>query len=167
MFGKKKSDNNKNPETYIKNKQNEMIRLVKSTFDKEGWEYEFDSENNVFGSGFMGDDLPIRILIFVREASVHFICNLYFEAEPDKFKEVCWALNEINKKLTFGAFYLDLEDGQITFEYGMIFIESNLSEGALASIIRMLIKTVDVHDGDLQKIAKKSAANNDINPMFG
>ena len=114
----------------------------------------------------MGDDLPINLAIKIHDISLHFICNLDFIAEPDRFREVCWALNDINKKLMFGAFYLDPEDGQITFEYGMPFLETNFSEITLAALIKMMVETVDRHDGDLQKIAKKAAKGDSENPMF-
>ncbi len=165
MFGRKKKITN--PEEYIKGKQDEMVRLVKSTFDKAKWEYSFKPENNLLISGFQGDDLPIHLAIAVNEISVHFICHLDFIAEPDKFKEVCWALNEINKGLSFGSFYLDPEDGQITFMYGMVFVESNYTEDTLAGIIKMIVETVDRHDGDLEKIAKKAPSADASNPMFG
>ena len=165
MFGRKKKEID--PETYIKNKQAEMTNLIKSAFESAGWDYTFKTESNTIVSGFMGDDLPIHIGIIVREISLHFVCPLDFVAEPDKFKEVCWALNEINKGLMFGAFYLNSEDGQISFEYGLPFVETNFSKETLASIIKLIVETVDKHDGDLEKIAKKAPVADGNNPMFG
>ena len=66
----------------------------------------------------------------------------------------------------FGAFYLDSEDGQITFEYGVPFLETNFSEVTLAALVKMMVETVEKHDGDLQKIAEKAAKSDSENPMF-
>jgi len=145
--------------------QKEMYELFKSTFDTAKWSYTAHPEDYVIASQFMGDDLPIRILIRVNEGTFHIICLLDFVAEPNKFQEVCWNLNCINKNLIFGSFVLDPEEGRITFEYAMIFAESHLSQSFIASMIKMLVDTVDRYDGDLKKIATKSAPSS--NPMFG
>ena len=76
-------------------------------------------------------------------------------------------MKNINKNLMFGAFYLNSEDGQISFEYGLPFVESNYSVETLGSIIKLIVETVDKHDGDLEKIAKKAPAADGGNPMFG
>ena len=139
------------------NKQAEMVKLIKSTFEKAGWKYDLKSEDNVFLTSFMGDDLPIATMIAVQDLSTQFICNLDFIADPGNFKEVTWALNEINSTLSFGCFYLDTEEGHILFEYGLIHVDSDFEEGTLASVLKMVVSTVDKYDGDLQKIAKKSS----------
>jgi len=154
MFGKK--SNKPKTERDIKNNQAAMIKVIRSTFDRAGWKYNFKPEDNIFITSFMGDDLPIATMIVVQEMSVQFVCNLDFVAEPDRFKEVCWALNEINRTLSFGCFHLDDEEGHILFEYGLIYVDSSFDENAIASVIKMVVGTVDKHDGDLQKIAKKS-----------
>ena len=159
MFGKKSKGN--------KNKQAEMVRLLKSTFEKAGWKYDFKEDENIFLTSFMGDDLPIATMIVVREMSTQLICNLDFVAEPDRFKEVCWALNGINKTLSFGCFYLQDDEGHILFEYGLIHADSDFDESTLASVIKMVVSTVDKYDGDLQKIAKKGSGFKEYpNSMF-
>ena len=155
MFGKKSKAQSMGKDG--SNKQAEMVKLIKSTFEKAGWKYDFKSEDNIFLTSFMGDDLPIATMIAVQDLSTQFICNLDFIADPGNFKEVCWALNEINSTLSFGCFYLDTEEGHILFEYGLIHVDSDFEEGTLASVLKMVVSTVDKYDGDLQKIAKKSS----------
>jgi len=155
MFGKKIKASNTDKGN--RNKQAEMVKLIKSTFEKAGWKYDLKSEDNVFLTSFMGDDLPIATMIMVQEMSTQFVCNLDFIADPGNFKEVCWALNEINSTLSFGCFYLDTEEGHLLFEYGLIHVDSDFDEGTMGSVIKMVVSTVDKYDGDLQKIAKKSS----------
>ena len=166
MFGRKK-DKTVSSDATLKGNQKDITKVILTTFDKAGWKYDYDAEKSVVISGFMGDDLPIHFALFIREASLHFLCNLDFVAEPDKFKDVCWALNDINKKLSFGAFYLDPEDGQVTFEYGLPHLETNYSDTMIAGLIKMIVDTVDKFDGDLQKSAVKKATSGYNNPMFG
>lgn len=148
----KKKENGAKPE---KSGQKEMYDLFKNTFDAAKWTYTAHPEEFAIASQFMGDDLPIKILIRVADQTFHIICILDFVAESNKFQEVCWNLNCINKDLLFGSFVLDPEDGRVTFEYAMIFAESDLSQSFIASMIRMLVDTVDKYDGDLKKIAEK------------
>jgi hypothetical protein len=118
-----------------------------------------------FATRFMGDDLPIDLNIIIDDLALHFIAHLDLRASPDNFNNVAWNLNCINKKMVFGAFYLDPDDGMISFEYGLPYVEADLSPKFLMSFIRIFVQIVDEHDGELKQIAEKVTRNNDT--MYG
>lgn len=139
----------------------DVIKAMKDALEANEFKYSFDPEKNLFMTKFMGDDLPIAVNILVDDMAMHFICLLDLRAEPGNFNTVAWNLNCINKKLIFGAFYLDPEDGMITFEYGFPFLEAKPSPEFLMSFVSLLVNTVDQHDGDLKQIAEKVSHDND------
>ena len=142
-----------------------IVGLIKKFLDECDVHYGYDDSEKIFRAVFKGDDLPIRTLMKVTEVSVQFVCLLDMQANADKFRDVCWRLNDINRTLSFGAFYLDPDDGFVSFEYGLIYADSNISSSTLRSTLALVIETVDQHDGELKKIAEPSERN--LNPMFG
>ena len=135
--------------------KNSMFALLRNSLNSAGAAIDVDPLNYQIFLHTKGDDLPINMVIEVKDASLHLICPLDFVAEEIKYYDVCWNLSIINKGLDFGAFYLNPEDGRISFEYGMIFLESNMSDRFVLSLITLVLKTVDKFDGDLMKLATK------------
>ena len=165
MFGRDRKSNKIESRPYgNKVSQGHMFELMKRTFDESEWKYSAKPEDFAILTSFMGNDLPINIIISVREQSFHITCLLDVEAPIDKYSEICWNLNEINHNLAFGSFNLDSENGKMLFEYGMVFVESNMSTDLLREIIRMIVNTVDEHDGDLKKITERPSS---MGPMYG
>ena len=155
MFGKKR---NQSPLSAPRGRttKDQVISVIKSALDSQDFKYKFDEENNVFVTSFMGDDLPIGTLLNVRDEVLHFAFFLNLKASPENYKEVVWELNIINKNLMFGTFYLDPDDGMISFDYGFPYSEVNMSQGFFLAFTHALLDTVDENDGKLKRIAEKS-----------
>ncbi len=160
MFGIKK-DNKKSVAD-----KDMIVNQIRKFLDEDEIHYGYDSSDKIFRAVFKGDDLPIRTLMKVTDVSVQFVCLLDLQADSKKFQDVCWRLNDINRKLSFGAFYLDPDDGFVSFEYGLIYADSNISSSTLRSTLGLVLETADQHDGELKKIAEPSERSN-LNPMFG
>lgn len=133
----------------------DIIGLLKQAFDYVDLKYDYKEEMSLFRIGFMGDDLPIGMDISIDEQVMMFRCPLKLKAEEINYQKVVWKLNEINGELTFGSFYLDPEDGYIMFGYGFPFVESQVSPEFLLAFIKMIVDTVDEHDGMLKEIAEE------------
>jgi hypothetical protein len=132
----------------------DVIKAMKEGLDANEFKYNYDPAKSLFITSFMGDDLPIAMNIYIDDMAIHFVCLLDLRAAPENYNTVAWNLNCINKKLVFGAFYLDPDDGMITFEYGFPFLEAKVSPEFLISFIAHFVKIVDEHDGDLKLLAE-------------
>ena len=162
MFGRKKTE--KAP---VKSLEGAAIRSVKECFDKNGWKYELDEKNNKFTTGFMGDDLPISVVIVLNDISMNIVCLLDFQAVPEKFSDVVWNLNEINRNLPLGLFSLNPEDGYISFSYAHFFPNHPPAPEFVEALIGAIVETVDQNDGNLKKIAEVSGNRaGDYNMMY-
>ncbi|MGN1044532.1 MAG: YbjN domain-containing protein, partial [Candidatus Methanomethylophilaceae archaeon] len=114
------------------------------------------------------DDLPISISISIDDISIRFICYLDLKAKEERYREVTWELNDINRHLIFGAFFLDPDDGMISFEYSYPYIEADVSQGFILGFMKMLANTVDRYDGDLKKLAESVPHSDSVkNSMYG
>jgi len=133
-----------------------MYNLICSAFAHAGYKYETDPSNRIVKSVFQGDDLPICLVAKVDQMSVALDCILAFETEEPKYMELSWNLNLINNKSAFGSFRLDPEKGCVYYHYAYVFAGAKPSERLMLSLVKMVVDTVDQHDGDLKKIANVS-----------
>jgi len=153
MFGRKKET--------VPTSKDDVVASIKKGFANADVKYNFDQEKSIFSAVFMGNDLPISTNIYVDDMALHFICLLDLQADSDNYDTVAWNLNSINKSLVFGAFYLDPEDGGITFEYGFPYVEARVSPEFVMGLLNLMIKTVDENDGELKTMAEKINRNTD------
>lgn len=161
MFG------NRNTEKTSMTKE-QIYDLIKTSYDSLDIKYGERKEDGVIMTGFMGDDLPIRMNIFVNDTTIRFVSLLDFKSEPDNFSKVAWELNCINKNLIFGSFYLDPDDGYVMFEEAFPYREAQVSKDFILAFTKLVRDTVDAYDGDLKKIAEKVPRSNDsMGPMYG
>ncbi len=164
LFGKK----DKGDDTVLTTKKDAISMITKYLKDVEV-EYEYNEEHSTFVMGTMGDDLPILTTLTVSDRVISFRCPLQLKAAPENYDKVVNALNDINFKLLMGAFYLDKNAGFILYEYGFPYNNSKLSEGFFLAILKMVIDTVDDHDGDLKGLAEsvpRSEAKSTYESMY-
>ncbi len=164
LFGKK----DKGDDTVLTTKKDAIGMISKYLKDVEV-EYEYNEEHSTFVMGTMGDDLPILTTLTVSDRVISFRCPLQLKAAPENYDKVVNALNDINFKLLMGAFYLDKNAGFILYEYGFPYNNSKLSEGFFLAILKMVIDTVDEHDGDLKGLAEsvpRSEAKSTYESMY-
>ncbi len=159
MFGRKE-EKPKEPTSPEK-----VVSVIKTALDSKNFKYRYDEDEHVFITSFMGDDLPIGTTIRVLKGVIHYMCLLDLKASPDNYSKVAWELNCINKKLMFGAFVLDPDDGMISFEYGYPFVEADVSPEFILYFTKSMVDTVDEYDGSLKKLAEYS--KRDIDAMYG
>ena len=136
----------------------DAIGSIRKYFDDIEYKYDYIETDSAIITGFMGDDLPIRIGIYIGEETIMFRSVLDLCAQKNNYSQVLEELNRINASLVFGMFFLDTENGYIIFEYGFPYTEARLTPDFFLGFLRMIIKTVDDHDGDLKKIAEERSA---------
>ncbi len=127
-------------------------QAVAQAFKILNWSYEELPADMLVRSVIQGDDLPIAVIVKVDEGFLTFRCKLAFDAPEPKHKTIVWELNKINDELQFGSFRLDTESGWVSFHYSLIFGDNKLDPQLIAAVLKMVIDTVDAHDGDLKKL---------------
>ena len=161
MFGRRRSTEPK----AMKQDTDSITELVRRSLDVAELKYTYSNATNHFSIVFMGDDLPINVNLVVDDLTIRFVSHLDLKAKPEKYKDVAWELNGINKRLRFGAFYLDPDDGMISFEYSFPYVEANPSTDFILAFMKMFVGTVDEYDGDLKNLAESVSASR--NAMYG
>ncbi len=123
-------------------------------FDDNGVKYTTFPDEPTIGLVWEGDDLDMRILIFFDEDCIFYRGMLDIKADSDMYQDVCWNLNAINSKITYGAFNLDVEEGKVFYDYALILTDGEYAPGIVMGVTRMIVDTIDKYDGDLKAIAE-------------
>lgn len=154
MFGKEKKP--ELPEIKKTFTKIDAIKLIKKAIEDEGMEFDYAGEDDmgIFRLNIMGDDLPIQMNIIVGDCTIRYKCNLDITTKKENYEKVAWQLNIINMRVTFGAFYLDPDDGMISFLYNFPYAKANLDSEFILAFIKMIGDTVDTYDGELKCIAE-------------
>ncbi len=145
--------------------EGDVRRIVMRVLDAANVKYEAADEH-IISTGFMGDDLPIRMVITTDNNRLAFVCLLDLVAERSAYPKVTWELNRINSGLAFGAFYMNPDDGHILFEYAFPYATSPVTDEFVATFIKLVAQVVDDHDGDLKKLAENGCSSVH-DPMIG
>ena len=138
--------------------QSQLFKTIRETLDEMDWGYDVDESKYVIRTGMKGDDLSIPLLIIVENNTLVFLSPLNLEAKEENYKTVTWELNNINKGIKFGKFFLDGDNGRIFYQFSFPYIEAAVSKKFFATFLQIVLETVDEHDGDLKKIAEKSTS---------
>lgn len=139
--------------------QNQLFKTIKETLDEMEWSYDVDNSKYVIRTGMQGDDLSIPLLVIVENNTLVFLSPLNLEAKQENYKTVTWELNNINKGIKFGKFYLDGDNGRILYQFSFPYVEAAVSKKFFATFLKIVLETVDEHDGDLKKIAEKTSSS--------
>lgn len=145
--------------------EEEVRRIVRKVLDGANVKYEVTDDHTI-ATGFMGDDLPIRMVITTDNSRLAFVCLLDLVAEKSAYPKVTWEINRLNSALAFGAFYMNPDDGRIFFEYAFPYATSPVTEEFVLTFIKLVAQVVDDHDGDLKKLAE-SGCSQARDPMIG
>ncbi|MDO5852737.1 MAG: YbjN domain-containing protein [Thermoplasmata archaeon] len=137
---------------FTKATEDSVYKTVKKTFDNNRWSYNADDRNHRLLTGFLGDDLRIKLSVEVTSLDIRFVTMFDYQVPKEKRTEFVLELNKINKDLAYGCFSLDPDDGSVFFAFTHIFEGGKPSDELIEQLVTLVVQTTDEHDGDLQKI---------------
>ena len=80
--------------------------------------------------------------------------------------ELLYKVNEINKDIYYGSFFIDKEYDSIVFRCTHRITESEVSPALVDSFFGMILDTVDDNGGFFKEILESRTVKNENNPMF-
>lgn len=137
---------------------------VKDYLDKNGWNYQFDAERNVFSMGFKLNKTKlgsVDILIMVRAFSkepgrCHRIMSygrVNTKADEGCMAQVCEYLTRANYGLSLGNFELDHSDGEIRYKVAWNVVDGMVGEDALDDLVDLPIAMFNRYGDGLLMVA--------------
>ena len=104
-----------------KNYSKGVIDTVKNYLQKKSWKFNFNEKLEVFDFEICVDKLrkPLQYLIDVHQGTYLMVVSLPLECcllKKQWYSETYRLVNSINKELTAGSFYIDLESGTVCYK---------------------------------------------------
>ena len=156
----------KNNEPGIENvlKGDALYDKIIDALKSQSYSYDEHKDNLFVQTGFRGDDLSITMFIKATDETgiVYFDCPLEFTVNESSKGKLHEAINEINNSINLGAFTI-VKD-RIWFRYHHAPF-AKLQTQDVAFLINLVAKTVDDHDGDLNKLNTQRVAVSNV--MYG
>ncbi len=120
-----------------------------------GWKFTRHDNKQIVTMVMQGDDLPMNLLLHVREKHVLYLRSLLpFTIPEDKRIDVIIACNAINYKLINGNFELDMSDGELSFRIAMPYSGADLSPEQVNYMVEVASSTVDEYNDKLLMLIK-------------
>ena len=125
-------------------------RLCKM-LDERGWGYTSSDEELVIDFTVWGDDLDMRLKIFViaERQLIRLLSPLPFHIKPDNSVNMSAAVVYVNSILGDGSFNYDVESGLIVYRMTASFLDSDIGEGLLQYMVDCSTNTVDKYNDRL------------------
>ena len=113
--------------------------------DAIGLKYTRHDDDKVITLVMHGDDLPIEMLLAVREQHevIHLLSYLHPNAPEDKRVEVAVAVNVANYGLVFGSFDYDLSDGEICWRAALPYCDSAITKEQVNYLVMASAAAID------------------------
>ena len=136
----------------------DLHKAVIKTFETQKWQYDNHPQEGVITSTFVTQEMPIGLFIKADDNFINFKGVLAFKADGSNQYAIIEELNAINENLVFGSFRLNIETGYLTFNYSLLCPDAVPSLISIATVVGMVIETVDEYDDKLQAIAPNTGS---------
>lgn len=132
--------------------------------DEQGLNYQKNEEQYDIFCDVVGEDLPINILINVKQEGnlVALMTKLPFVIPKEKKVDIAIAVNVINLMLTNGNFDFDFTTGNLYFKMTQNTMESLISKNVFEYMFYVSCKVVDDYNDKLLMITKTKMTIADI-----
>ena len=131
----------------------ELLDYVLKWVNEEKIEIKREEEGIVFSVNGDNGSWYARVSV-MEEEQILFIVTAYPFQVPERMRtKAVVALGNITSKLKMGAFYMDMEDGQINFRLSQKISLGEESEIWMKELIMLAMKVTDAYFRDMMKLA--------------
>lgn len=124
------------------------FETLKKVLDEHNLGYDSDEDGLVIHTGGKGDDLPMRMFIFVEPEAerIQIRIPMQFDCPPEKMAEcalfTCYASN----RLSLGQYNLNISNGEITYVNIIYYAGSLISDEQYFTMIIHSFRAADIYN---------------------
>ena len=113
-----------------------------------GWKYDRHDDDKVITLNMRGDDLPIEMILFVKEKQqvVSLISPIRPKAPEDKRIDAAVAVNVANYGIVFGSFDYDVSDGEIRWRAVLPYRDAAITKDQVNYLVVVSAGTIDKYN---------------------
>ena len=113
-----------------------------------GWKYTRHDDDKVITLNMRGDDLPIEMILFVREKQqvVSLLSPIPSKAPEDKRIDAAVAVNVANYGIVCGSFDYDISDGEIRWRATLPYRDAAITKDQVNFLVMVSATTIDKYN---------------------
>ena len=130
-------------------------KIACNYFDEQGYKYKRDEEDLSIITGFGSDDIPIDLVIGVKDETdtIVITSRMPFEVKEEKRIDVALAVVAANFGRAYGVFDFNLDNGNIYFKLNDFLLNGDLNEELLDVMLTISLHVVDEYNDKFLALA--------------
>lgn len=121
---------------------------LRTHLDSIGLKYTRHDDDKVISLGMNGDDLPMDMILAVREKQevIQLISPIRPKAPEDKRIDAAVAVNVANNGMVFGSFDYDVSDGEIRWRAVLPYRDAAITKDQVYYLVMVSATTIDKYN---------------------
>ena len=130
------------------NDANKVYNDLRTHLDSIGLKYTRHDDDKVISLGMNGDDLPMDMILAVREKQevVQLLSPIPSKAPEDKRIDAAVAVNVANNGMIFGSFDYDVSDGEIRWRAVLPYRDGAITKDQVYYLVMVSATTIDKYN---------------------
>lgn len=129
-----------------------LFSAVNNFLEEDGWKFEAFPDDGVLRALFSSGTQEWELLTLVREEleQVIFYSHVTESTTPEhRQTEMCRLLNNLNNRTVYGAFEMDVEEGEVMFRTALDLVEVTPSHELIRNSLYTNLGTMERYHGAL------------------
>jgi hypothetical protein len=142
-----------------------LFSTVNSFLEEDGWKFESFESDGVMRALFSSDKQEWELLALVREEleQIIFYSHVTESTTPKhRRNEMCLLLNNLNNRTVYGAFEMDIDEGEVMFRTALDLVEVLPSFELIRNSLYTNLGTMERYHGALVALMKDDSITAEV-----
>ena len=142
-----------------------LFSTVNNFLEEDGWKFESFKNDGVLRALFSSDKQEWELLTLVREEldQIIFYSHVTESATPKhRRNEMCLLLNHLNNRTVYGAFEMDIDEGEVMFRTALDLVEVSPSYELIRNSLYTNLGTMERYHGALVALMKDDSVTAEV-----
>jgi|TARA_B110000881_G_C18585149_1_gene524302 hypothetical protein len=142
-----------------------LFSTVNSFLEEDGWKFESFESDGVMRALFSSDKQEWELLALVREEleQIIFYSHVTETTTPKhRRNEMCLLLNNLNNRTVYGAFEMDIDEGEVMFRTALDLVEVLPSFELIRNSLYTNLGTMERYHGALVALMKDDSITAEV-----
>ena len=142
-----------------------LFSTVNNFLEEDGWKFESFKDDGVLRAFFSSDTQEWELLTLVREEldQIIFYSHVTESTTPQhRRNEMCLLLNHLNNRTVYGAFEMDIDEGEVMFRTALDLVEVSPSYELIRNSLYTNLGTMERYHGALVALMKDDSVTAEV-----
>ena len=142
-----------------------LFSTVNNFLEEDGWKFESFKNDGVLRAYFSSDKQEWELLTLVREEldQIIFYSHVTESTTPKhRRNEMCLLLNNLNNRTVYGAFEMDIDEGEVMFRTALDLVEVSPSYELIRNSFYTNLGTMERYHGALVALMTDDSITADV-----